>query len=297
MDMKTISRLFMMILLAMPMAFVSCDDDEDYYYGHPGWVDGDHDGDDRPGNGLNQYEKALVGSYVSDDDPTQPFYLVLNNDRTGSYKSVGGGQTKGESFTWCANDRKLTVTFDSDGAVEDMEYYYANNHLYVDGIPLVPNDGNTGQPETTAIVGQWQGKINGYYEAVWGQANGDFQSVLEFTADGSGCQLDYNPYTPKTDFAYTPFTWMQTADAVTIAYQSDSQLSAVRISEYALTSAKFSGTLAYGAQTFTFSFDKVTGFDWSPYRGMKTRAGLGRMKAARTAKSGIVRRGVFAKVG
>ena len=81
---KLITRFFLVLLMALPIALVSCDDDDDYYPQHPGWVD---DGGNGGGNHftgpLNQYEKALVGDYISDDKPESPFYLTLNSDRTG----------------------------------------------------------------------------------------------------------------------------------------------------------------------------------------------------------------------
>ena len=123
--MRKILSILMMAM--MPLLFAACDGGDDYY-DPPGW---------RPGGGgndgaLNEYEKNLVGSYVSDDDPSKPFYLVLRDDRTGSFKSVNNGQTTGDDFTWRANSKRLTVVYKSDGSKGEMEYYYADNHLYVD---------------------------------------------------------------------------------------------------------------------------------------------------------------------
>lgn len=294
------NRFIAILLLAVPLVFTACSDDDDYPR-HPDWADNGGNGGNHGGGGgnngittgpLNQYEQTLVGSYVSDDDPAQPFYLVLNSDRTGNYKSVSNGQTTGEGFIWCANDKELTVQYDSDGSYATMEYYYANNHLYVDGIPLVVNTGG-GEVVQNPLVGQWQGTINGYYSAVWGQADDNFTTVMEFTDDGMGCQLDYNEYSPKSDYAYTPFTWTQAGDVITITYQTDSDLSAARISNYALTSAKFTGQIAYGDKTFTFRFDTVTGFDWSPYQGTAVEQAKAHIRMLRKAKAGTVRKGSF----
>lgn len=67
---KIMKRFLLVLLMALPIALVSCGDDDDYYPEHPGWVD---DGGNGGGNHftgpLNQYEKALVGDYISDDKP------------------------------------------------------------------------------------------------------------------------------------------------------------------------------------------------------------------------------------
>ena len=136
----------------VPLVFAACDDGDDYY-GPPGWPPG---GGGSDGDALNKYEENLVGSYVSDDDPANPFYLVLRDDRTGYYESVSGGQTTGDDFTWWASESTLSVVYESDGARADMAYYYSDNHLYVDGIPLVVNDGSApGGGEATPLIGQW----------------------------------------------------------------------------------------------------------------------------------------------
>lgn len=292
----TMNKFLTILLLALPLMMVSCDDD--HYYGHPEW------GDPGPGNrpsegGLNEYERLLVGSYVSDDDPDNPFYLVLNENRTGTYRSVNNGQTSGDNFTWSATRKELTARYESDGESAAMEYYYANNHLYVDGIPLVNNNGGLpeigGGEELSPLVGQWQGVIDGYYSSVWGLDGDQYQTVCEFMSNGDGCQLDYDIYEPKVNFAYTPFTWVQVNDVITVTYQTDSQLSAARISNYALTSKEFTGTIAYGDKDFRFRFGSVTGFSWTPYQGNAMAKGNQRMRMVRKATDGVVRSGVFAR--
>lgn len=285
------NRFISLLLFAVPFLFAACGDDEHYHGGHQdgGNQNGGYDGDGK----LNQYEQQLVGSYVSDDNPASVFYLILNGDRTGSYRSVSGGQTKYEEFGWCADARDLTVQYTSDGYTETMEYYYADNHLYVDGIPLVVNDGGT-QEEQSPLIGQWRGVINGYYNSVWGLADGDYGTICEFTADGYGCQLDYDIYSPRLDYAYTPFTWSQVGDVITVTYDTGSNLSAARISNYALTSAKFTGQMSYGDKTFTFNFDKESGFDWTPYLDTDEPQAKGRMRMLRKSGTGLVRCGAFA---
>lgn len=248
---------------------------------------------------LNQYEKALVGNYISDDKPESPFYLILNSDRTGYCKSVVNGKVELEDgFRWEATANTLTVLYDSDKSVAEMAYSFGDGHLVVDGIPLVINEGNTGggddKPQTP-LIGMWQGTINGYYSEVWGLEGDNYMTVCEFMSDGNGRQLDYDRFSPRTDFAYTPFTWMQTQDAVTIAYALDSHLSSVRISDFALTDVEFSGRMAYGDKTFTFAMGRIMSFDWSPYTGPHNvpPAGHG-LAAKRKTASPIVRQGIFA---
>lgn len=282
--------LTFIIMAIVPLFFAACDDDHDYYYGTPGWQQG--------GGGssaLNQYEKGLVGSYISDDDPDQPFYLVLRNDRTGYFKSVSGGQTTGDEFTWSATSTKLAVIYKSDGSRAVMDYYYSNNHLYVDGIPLVAN--NTDVPGTTQspLVGQWEGKINGFYSALYAVSDDSCATVCEFASNGDGTQLDYNIYKPKTDFAYTPFTW-SVADGVIVLTYVENALPKAIISDYALSATRFSGTVAYDRQWFGFAYTATEGFDWTPYANGGTRAAAGsRMSMSRHLGGQPVRLGSFAR--
>lgn len=291
---KKAKIFFLSLLMALPLVLISCGDD-DYYPQHPGWAD---NGGSHFSGPLNQYEKALVGDYISDDKPESPFYLTLNSDRTGYCKSVVNGKVELEDgFRWEATANTLTVLYDSDKSTAEMAYSFGDGHLVVDGIPLVINEGNTGgdnKPQTP-LIGMWQGTINGYYSEVWGLEGDNYMTVCEFMADGNGRQLDYDRFSPRTDFAYTPFTWMQTQDAVTIAYAPDSHLSAVRISDFALTDVEFSGRMAYGDKTFTFAMGRITSFDWSPYTGPQNVSPAGHgLAAKRKTVSSIVRQGIFA---
>ena len=291
---KTITRLFFMLVMTLPLVLVSCDDDDDYYPPHPGWMD---DGNHFSGP-LNQYEKALVGNYISDDKPESPFTLILRQDRTGYCKSIVNGKVELEDgFRWEATANTLTVMYDSDKSTAEMAYSFGDGHLIVDGIPLVINDGGTGGDDKpqTALVGMWQGVINGYYKEVWGLDGDNYMTVLEFFSDGNGRQLDYDRYSPRTDYAYTTFSWMQTQDAVTIAYASDSQLSSIRIADFALTDYEFTGSMAYGDKTFSFDLGRITSFDWAPYEEPSQAAPAGRgLAAKRKMASQVIRRGIFA---
>lgn len=283
-------KILAMIMLALaPLCFSACDDDDDYYYGH-GWQGGG-----APSGELNQYERDLVGSYVSDNDPSNPFYLVLNSDRSGSYSYVSDGTTKGEDFTWGATSNTLTVVYRSDGYRDEMGYYYADGHLYVDGIPLVVNTGQVPGDSDNPLVGQWEGKINGFYAAMYGLAEDSCATVCEFAANGEGTQLDYNTYKPKTDYAYSPFTWTQ-ADGVIVVTYVDNALPRAVFTDYALSSTRFSGSVLYDKQLFGFAYTATSGFDWSPYiTGSGVAAAKTRLSELRRAKSGPVRSGGFAR--
>ena len=289
-------RFLYFIMMAMvPLVFAACDGGDDYY-GPPGWHPGGG-GDD--GGALNKYEENLVGSYVSDDDPANPFYLVLRDDRTGYFESVSGGQTTGDDFTWWASESTLSVVYESDGARADMAYYYRDNHLYVDGIPLVVNDGSApGGGEATPLIGQWEGRISGYYSTVFGLADDSCFTTCEFASNGDGVQLDYNIHRPKTDYAYTPFTWSLADGVIVLNYvENDNEwLKRAIINDYALSATRFSGTVAYGQRWFGFVFTATEGFDWSPYIGGATRAAASsRMRMARQVRCAPVRSGAFAR--
>ncbi len=278
--------LSMLLMAALPLLFSACGDDDYYDYG-PGWGGG--------GGGqkeLNRYEQRLVGSYVSDDDPDSPFYLVLNNDRTGSYKSVKDGQTTGSKFIWEAEALTLYVQYEGDRDVYTMKYYFKEDHLYVDDIPLIPNTGGD-KPSAKPLVGQWQGTINdNYYYDVHGVPKGTYATICEFDADGAGAQLDYDVNQPLTNYAYNPFTWVRSSSGITLTYLVNSAMSVSRISDYALTSASFTGTLGYGTQRFSFAFVSVEGFDWTPYAFPETAA-KNHLKALRQRENVPVARGTF----
>lgn len=282
------------MMAMVPFVFAACDDGDDYY-GPPGW----HPGGGGDGDALNKYEENLVGSYVSDDDPDNPFYLVLRDDRTGYFESVSGGQTTGDDFTWWASASTLSVVYESDGARADMEYHYADGHLYVDGIPLVVNDGGQAPGgDANYLIGQWEGTISRYYSTMFGLDDDSCFTTCEFAANGEGVQLDYNIHRPRTDYAYTPFTWAEAGGVIVINYvENDNEwMTRAIISDYALSATRFSGTVAYGARQFGFVFTATEGFDWSPYIGGGTRAAASsRMRMARRLKAAPVRSGAFAR--
>lgn len=253
-------KFFMMISLVCIMGmFASCDTDDGYWY--------DQGPTTYPTQALNSYEKELVGSYVSDDDK-EPFYLVLNNDRTGYYKTG----SENANFYWKADSRTLTVYYKDSNTSSAMNYYYKDTHLYVDGIPLVENNGGeTGPTTNSALVGQWQGEIKNYYQYVYPDLdkNGQYATVVEFANDGYGAQLDYDEYNPKANYSYMPFQWMSNGTAVILYFGKDADGNDIptgTISDFALTSTRFTGQVAYGSISYGFAYNKTTGFDWTPYQ-------------------------------
>ena len=287
-------KILTMLLLALaPMLFVACDDDEDYYR-HPEWVDDGPSHNPTTGE-LNAYERNLVGSYVSDDDPSSVYYFVFNSDRTGSYSFVEGGQTGGESFRWGAGETSITFVYDSDGRKNTVEYYYKNGHLYIDGIALVANTGQGQQPSDNPLVSQWEGKIEGFYSAMYNLDDDKHATVCEFTANGEGVQLDYDPTQPKTNYAYTPFTWSKAANVIEVNYVENALPTAI-FRDYALSATTFTGTVNYGTDFFTFGYKATSGFDWTPYMtGQGVSEAKTRLGELRRAKSGPVRSGTFAR--
>lgn len=224
-----------------------------------------------PSGPLNQYETALVGSYMSDDDPSSVFYLSLGNDRSGNFRLVENGHTTGDSFTWGATATQLTVVYASTGQSKTMNYRIDGSHIYFGDIPYITDDGSTAV--ASPLVGQWQGTIgDDYYRIVWAASGSDYATVCEFTAYGEGVQLDYDIYRPRESYAYSPFTWTKTDDAITITYQPDGQLSAARIADFALSSSSFTGTMQYGADNFKFNYKSITDFDWTHYINGRTQA-------------------------
>lgn len=285
-------NFFSFLMLAMmPVLFAACGDGNDYY-GGGGW----RPGGGGQGDGLNQYEKQLVGSYVSDDDPDKVVYLVLKNDRSGLIKNAAGGQVTGDEFTWSATSSQLTVVYVGESERYPMDYSFRNNHLYVDGISFVINSGDIPADVSSPIVGQWEGTINGFYESVYGVPAGTYATACEFAANGNGVQLDYDIYNPKKNYAYTPFTWAIANDVLVIKYDVGSGLPNGIAADYVLSDKRFTGTMAYGQLFFGFAFSKTSGWDWGQYQsgGKQTMAKkLWRMPAKTVTKA--VRSGVFAR--
>ena len=87
------------------------------------------DNDDDTGD-LNQYEKALVGSWKSIDDDYEILHLELKKDRTGSFAMYWGGKLEDSDVlkNWMANDKRVFITLD-DGGTESFEYVLSGNKL------------------------------------------------------------------------------------------------------------------------------------------------------------------------
>ena len=87
------------------------------------------DNDDDTGD-LNQYEKALVGSWKSIDDDYEILRLELKKDHTGSFAMYWGGKLEDSYIlkNWMANDKRVFMTLD-DGGTESFEYVLSGNKL------------------------------------------------------------------------------------------------------------------------------------------------------------------------
>lgn len=87
------------------------------------------DNDDDTGD-LNQYEKALVGSWKSIDDDYEILRLELKKDHTGSFAMYWGGKLEDSYIlkNWMANDKRVFITLD-DGGTESFEYVLSGNKL------------------------------------------------------------------------------------------------------------------------------------------------------------------------
>lgn len=87
------------------------------------------DNDDDTGD-LNQYEKALVGSWKSIDDDYEILRLELKKDHTGSFAMYRGGKLEDSYIlkNWMANDKRVFITLD-DGGTESFEYVLSGNKL------------------------------------------------------------------------------------------------------------------------------------------------------------------------
>ena len=98
---RTIFRLLTMCLFcAVNWSLSSCskNDDKESY------------------EGLNSYEAALVGSYITDDDDYEVLYLTLKSDRTGSYEMKWNSESKTKyNIIWSATRTTFTLTNQTNG--------------------------------------------------------------------------------------------------------------------------------------------------------------------------------------
>lgn len=295
-NMSMIKRFFSAILVALvPLFVASCGDDEPYSLQNtPQGGDDEEQTDD-----LTDTEKGLVGSYVSDDYPTSVFYLVLNSDRTGFHRTQNMGQAvSGESFTWAATSSLLQITYDSDGYEVYVDYEYSDDHLIVDGISLVENDGDV--PELydidSPVVGLWRGNIAGYYDDVFELDEDEYSllTIFQFYTDGTGLHVDYNVQAPTQDYAYSPFYWCVTSDSVKIEYASDNEvLYTAAISPYAATSTSLTGHAVfepYGLAGYDIDMQAITDADLTAQsaevRSAEAKPRFGRQKTAAMTRLG-----------
>lgn len=295
-------------ILSLLVAFVAafslcaCDDGwHDYDDHHPTYPDTFNR--DNLSNELSHTERNLLGSYKSDDGKEPVIYLTLGEDRSGSYAS--NGQTV--TFSWYVEGSRLYMLH-SDNQGEYYELTYdSSNRLCLNGIPFVANGGNGGdQSSDDVIVGQWQGKLSDeFYKDVYQFASADdLATILEFAADGTGAQLDYNEATPTVNFSANTFTWVRNGNTISLSYHDNANgWTSANIDGPSITSAKFTGSISYtNYAVYKLSFVHVTGFDWTPYLGYtssQTRSADGkqqpRMLRLRSQATGSACGGLFRK--
>ena len=242
---------------------------------------------------LTDAEKKLVGSFVSDDGKT-PIYITLKDDRSGSYTVQGQTVT----FQWYVTDNVLYMVY-SDNTTDTYTIQYQNGKLYLNNIPFITYKGGESQ---SPLVGQWEGALDaGYYTDVYPKlpATGKYATIYEFSADGTGAQLDYDVSDPKNNYSCVTFSWVVNGQTISVSYNANEvSLTSASFDNYILTSTQFKGQMAVsGFASYPFNYGKTSGFDWSPYLNVtQTRTGrdLGRlMFQLRDSKRKAVRMGSF----
>lgn len=257
--MKKLSTL--LVALAATFALAACSNDDYYEPAPPPYTDPFT-------QQLSEAEKAMVGSYVSDDGQEHSIYLVLSESRAGSY--TANGQTS--TFKWCLDGSELYLEFADNTGESYPVSYDASGRLCLetaDGyiIPFVAY--NDGQASDDVLVGQWQGKLgDAFYKDVYGFDDAtDLATIFEFAADGTGAQLDYNKFSATTDFSANTFTWVRNGNTISLSYDdNDNGWTSANIDGPSITSAQFTGSVSYtGFAPYKLSMAHVEGFDWSPY--------------------------------
>lgn len=285
--------IFIISLIAAPCLFVACDDPHDPWDdGYDGYWGGNDYYDDLYSGSLNSYEQSLVGSYVSDGDGAVT-YIVLNQDRTGSLTTSG----KAETFQWRATANKVYALYTGENQETEMDYYYTTDHLVIDNVPLVTNNGQT---STDLIVGQWEGVITDYYANEYSSDTylGKNKTIFEFASDNTGAQIDYKDDDINQTFSSYVFEWSKASDgAYTLYFDNDTKPITIKAGNV-LTSTSFTGQMAIGDTIYSFRLTKTSGFDWTNYL---TTGGAAKMRGVmgKSVKGFAAHRGGFAayKVG
>lgn len=209
---------------------------------------------------LTDAEKSLIGSFVTDDGK-EPIYLVLNDNRTGTYTSQG----QSVSFQWYVLNNTLYMIY-SDNTVDSYTIKYQDNRLYLNNIPFVTYKAETQSP----LVNQWEGQIDAtYYTDVYTNftSEGKYATICEYFADGTGIQLDYDVDNPKDNYSYQPFNWVINGRTISVSYSDDSKLTSASYDNYILTDTQFKGKVSLsGFTTYSFGYTKTSGFDWGAYQ-------------------------------
>lgn len=124
----------------------------------------------------------------------------------------------------------------------------------------------------TLITGDWQGYLGTYYYDRWGLSGTTYETVLHFSSSGMGAtsgrgyEVDYDTRSPFNDYAYCEFQWSIVDGIITLIYD-DSVWTPVYITQYHLSSSRFSGYMNDGTRRdIRFELRNVRFGYWDNYR-------------------------------
>jgi len=141
----------------------------------------------------------------------------------------------------------MTLSFSSCDPEE--EYYYYSDAEYV----------------RENLVGTWQGQISTYYRDRWGLTGSSYLTTLQFNWDYTGYEVDYDTYSPYSDYWYCPFTWYVSGNGTIVIHYSGSY-DDTYIYDYNIGYSRFYGYMDDGyTDDISFSLSKVNDFYWDPY--------------------------------
>lgn len=128
--------------------------------------------------------------------------------------------------------------------------------------------------EARTLDGTWTGYIDTYYMDRWGLSGDSFRTSMYFEREnaygGWGYEVDYDSYSPYSDYYYCEFEWEVCMGTIRISY-ADSW-NDVYIRDYSLSSSWFEGNMDDGTTTdivFRLSYDSR--FDWGYWTRGTTR--------------------------
>lgn len=125
--------------------------------------------------------------------------------------------------------------------------------------------------EAFILEGTWTGHMEEIYQDRWGTGSyGSFRTTMRFIQrdmyGGTGYEVDYDSYSPYSDYSYTSFTWEVRNGAIYINYANS--WTTVRIYDYTLNLYSFRGYMDFGSRTsIYFDLKPDSNFDWDRYYG------------------------------